>query len=174
MTDTVTGCAKTPLSDLLRRIPQEAVYSWTNPEEGRKLWQLGSESAPIGRLAHEAADALDAMLAASPQGEGSSAEAPMGAVAWLLTHPDEGVHTELAFMGREPITAADREAGWTAEALVRTHPPQPDALPGDLLEKVAQIIEAAIERHNPGNSLRHTIDDADAILSLIQSEGKSK
>ena len=39
-----------------------------------------------------------------------------------------------------------------------------------LRERVAQIIEAAIERHNPGNSLRHTIDDADAILSLIQSE----
>lgn len=50
------------------------------------------------------------------------------------------------------------------------HPPQPDALPGDLRERVAQIIEAAIERHNPGKSLRHTVDDADAILSLIQSE----
>ena len=48
--------------------------------------------------------------------------------------------------------------------------PQPDALPGDMRERVAQIIEAAIERHNPGNSLRHTLDEADAILSLIQSE----
>ena len=48
--------------------------------------------------------------------------------------------------------------------------PQPDALPGDLRERVTQIIEAAIERHNPGNSLRHTVDDADAILALIQSE----
>ena len=47
---------------------------------------------------------------------------------------------------------------------------EPDALPGDMREKVAQIIEAAIERHNPGNSLRHTLDEADAILSLIQSE----
>lgn len=60
MSDPAIGCAKTPLSDLLRRIPQDAVYNWTNPEEGRQLWQLGSESAPIGRLAHEAADALDA------------------------------------------------------------------------------------------------------------------
>ena len=46
----------------------------------------------------------------------------------------------------------------------------PDALAGDLRERVTQIIEAAIERHNPGKSLRHTVDDADAILSLIQSE----
>lgn len=66
-----------------------------------------------------------AMLAASPQGESSSA------------HP-------------API--------------------KPSGDTGELRERVAQIIEAAIERHNPGNSLRHTIDDADAILDLIQSE----
>ena len=40
----------------------------------------------------------------------------------------------------------------------------------ELRERVAQIIEAAIERHNPELSFRHTIDDADAILDLIQSE----
>ena len=52
-----------------------------------------------------------------------------------------------------------------------THDGGPNPAPArELWEKVAQIIEAAIERHNPGNSLRHTVDDADAILALIQSE----
>lgn len=75
-------------------------------------------------------------------------------------------------MGRKATTdraSLMREAADAIERLA-THSPQPDALPGDLREKVAQIIEAAIERHNPGNSLRHTLGDADAILSLIQSE----
>lgn len=64
----------------------------------------------------------EAMLAASPQGKGSSGD---------------------------------------------THPPQPDALPGDLREKVAAIIDAnkyeawTVDRAN---------QMADAILSLIQSE----
>jgi hypothetical protein len=59
--------AKTPLQDLLRRIPKDAVYRWEVPEDGREVWQLGWCSSPIGRLAHEAADALAA--APLPQGE---------------------------------------------------------------------------------------------------------
>ena len=49
-------------------------------------------------------------------------------------------------------------------------PIKPSGDTGELRERVAQIIEAAIERHNPELSFRHTIDDADAILDLIQSE----
>ena len=58
-----------------------------------------------------------------------------------------------------------------AEAL-RAHPTpiKPSADTRELRERATQIIEAAIERHNPGNSLRHTVYDADAILDLIQSE----
>ena len=163
MTDTVTGCAKTPLSDLLRRIPQEAVYSWTNPEESRKLWQLGSESAPIGRLAHEAADALDAMLAASPQGEGSSA------VAWrdIATAPRDGREI-VAYSqdvsgttGLNPfvsLCAWHPDAGFcTCELREVTHwmplPPPPSADPapikpsadtGELRERVARVVYIAI------------------------------
>ena len=77
-----------------------------------------------------------AMLAASPQGEGSSAEA---------------------------------------------HPPQPDALPGDLRETVARIVDPAgfDDRWDvPGlrheASLDERVDEslakADTILDLIQSE----
>ncbi len=50
--------AETPLSELLRRIPRDAVYSWDNPS--KQPWDLSTCSAPIGRLAHQAADALSA------------------------------------------------------------------------------------------------------------------
>lgn len=36
-------------------------------------------------------------------------------------------------------------------------------------QRIAEIVEAAIERHNPGKSLRHTLDDADAILASLAS-----
>ena len=70
---------------------------------------------------------LAAMLAASPQGEGSSAD---------------------------------------------THPPQPDALPGDLREKVAAVLYENIGAAAwSGDAEVHGIPEAaDAILSLIQSE----
>jgi hypothetical protein len=60
-------------------------------------------------------------------------------VAWLLTHPDEGVHTELAFMGREPITDADREAGWSAAPLYLRASPAPD----DVREALVELIDYA-------------------------------
>jgi predicted oxidoreductase len=34
-------------------------------------------------------------------------------------------------------------------------------------QRVAEIVEAAIERHAPTNSLRHTLDDADDILQAL-------
>lgn len=95
--------------------------------------------------------------------------APTEAVAWRFRTADRtfGQPGPWAY-GGEPIEGAT--PGYYEIEPLYTHPPQPDALPDDLRERVAQIIEAAIERHNPGNSLRHTIDEADAILSLIQSE----
>lgn len=64
MSDAPQGAAATPLQDLLRRIPRDAIYQWTVPEPDRAAWQLSTSSAPIGRLAHEAADRLDRL--ASP------------------------------------------------------------------------------------------------------------
>ena len=78
-----------------------------------------------GRIPGYAADDVRAvltMLAASPQGEGSSADA---------------------------------------------HPPQPDALPGDMREKVARLI---LDFPFNINCEREVPALADAILSLIQSE----
>ena len=66
-----------------------------------------------------------AMLAASPQGEGSSADAA---------------------------------------------PIKPSADTGELRERVAQIIGEAVNRRAPGQIVFSTLEDADAILDLIQSE----
>ena len=60
----------------------------------------------------------------------------------------------------------------------RTHPPQPDALPGDLRERVARLIDPSaflFSRDELDAKVRHHPHDAayalaDAILSLIQSE----
>jgi len=41
----------------------------------------------------------------------------MEAVAWLLTHPTEPRDCVLAYAWQEPITQADRDAGWDAQAL---------------------------------------------------------
>lgn len=62
----VSSAAETPIQDLLRRIPRDAIYQWTTPEADKELWQLSSNSAPIGRLAHEAADRIDLASRASP------------------------------------------------------------------------------------------------------------
>lgn len=35
-------------------------------------------------------------------------------------------------------------------------------------QRVAEIVEAAIERHAPANSIRHTLDDADAIIAALR------
>lgn len=50
-------------------------------------------------------------------------------VAWLLTHPTEPTDVELA-SSREPITDADRRAGWDAEPLYR-RPLQAEAPMGE-------------------------------------------
>ena len=119
-----------------------------------------------------------AMLAASHQGEGSSGE-------WI-THdsgpnPVPGKQVIVRFPDGDESVALDSECfDWSVpflgvpEATIIayrvTEGVKTSADTGELRERVAQIIEAAIERHNPGNSLRHTLDDADAILDLIQSE----
>ena len=55
------------------------------------------------------------------------------------------------------------------EALSRRPAPEAVAWRESLRQMVAEIVEAAIERHVPTNSIRHTLVDADAILALIAS-----
>ena len=93
--------------------------------------------------------------------------APTEAVAWRVrTSCGEGGFITDAYPanGKQLV-----KQGYTVQPLY-THPPQPDALPGDLREKVARIIEAAIERHEPDRVIYSTFDEADAILALIQTE----
>ncbi len=51
------GTAEVPLHEQLRRIPRHAVLQWENPS--KNPWDLPSCSAPVGLLAHQAADALE-------------------------------------------------------------------------------------------------------------------
>ena len=115
MTDTV--------SDLITRLEEAAAAQ-------PLLLTLPPQPTALAVLLREAAEALRAMLAASPQGEGSSADA---------------------------------------------HPPQPDALPGDLREKVRGAMKAwAQEDCSTGLKMMLTpkgfCDLETRILSLIQSE----
>ena len=165
MTDIMTGCAKTPLSDLLRRIPQEAVYNWTVPEEGRELWHLGSESAPIGRLAHEAADALDAMLAASPQGEGGPPT--RGGVVGDLDLYDDKVQAGISWTMRQ----------W-GEALGLTTWTQGDgseSVEGDVGAEIHTIlIDAGLRDPETNEMVRVKALELEAMLAASpQGEGSS-
>nr|WP_303683013.1 hypothetical protein [Brevundimonas naejangsanensis] len=61
------GAAETPISELLRNIPRDAVYHWENTS--KEPWCLPTCSSPVGLLAHRAADALDVLsLSAAPGG----------------------------------------------------------------------------------------------------------
>lgn len=51
------GIAQVPLHEHLRRIPRHAILQWENPS--KEPWDLAFSSAPVGLLAHQAADALD-------------------------------------------------------------------------------------------------------------------
>lgn len=51
------GTAQVPLHEHLRRIPRHAILQWENPS--KEPWDLAFSSAPVGLLAHQAADALD-------------------------------------------------------------------------------------------------------------------
>lgn len=110
MADATTGAAETPLQDRLRRIPRDAIYQWVTPEADRELWQLSSNSAPIGRLAHEAADRLDS-AALTPRHEAPAegadddgrlfAEAPLGTAA-LYRDLENGIRPILATREEAP------------------------------------------------------------------------
>jgi len=159
MTDPAIGCAKTPLSDLLRSIPQDAVLNWANPEEGRQLWQLGSESAPIGRLAHEAADALDAAA------WNHRTPAPEGEVARLLAYanshklPDEGP------IGAVKLKWGDLRAGY------QTLYAPPVVPVGSGTAVTAALIEDALRHRLSAKDGRVTgfADAADDIVSIIRN-----
>jgi hypothetical protein len=162
MTDPAIGCAKTPLSDLLRRIPQDAVYSWANPEEGRQLWQLGSESAPIGRLAHEAADALDAVRAVrTPALEGEVVawrvrEQPE--TGWLDTHDPEFWRKrgwEVQPLYASPVVPVGREEIAVAAVL------------REVLDWIDNWLPAFIQ----DNEWTATRAKADAILAALGTKG---
>lgn len=71
--------------------------------------------------------------------------------------------------GQDIIDANNAKADLFTEAANLIDRPAPEAVAWreKVRQRVAEIVEAAIERHVPTNSLRHTLDDADAILALI-------
>ena len=131
-----------------------------------------------GRIPGYAADDVRAvltMLAASPQGEGSSADAPVEAVAWRFWH-EGGWNFSLADPSPHLADCVERDALYTHPA-----PIKPSGDTGELRERVARIVDPAgfDDRWDvPGlrheASLDERVDEAlakaDAILDLIQSE----
>jgi hypothetical protein len=64
-------------------------------------------------------------------------------------------------------------AGALAEALLPfltalRQPVVPVGVSEEQRQRVAEIVEAAIERHAPANSIRHTLDDVDAIIAALR------
>ena len=119
--------------------------------------------------------AWSAMLAASPQGEGSSADAPVEAVAWRFWH-EGGWNFSLADPSPHLADCVERDALYTYPA-----PIKPSVDTGELRKRVAKIVDPAgfDDRWDvPGlrheASLDERVDEAlakaDAILDLIQSE----
>ena len=115
--------------------------------------------------------------------EGNTPPAPMEAVAWRYRYPNDPTWQ----------LTLDRKQAHDKTGEVRplyAHPPQPDALPGDLREKVARILDPLlfelIEALNNASGeppdlrkaasamrdarMETALNKADAILSLIQSE----
>ena len=117
--------------------------------------------------------------------EGNTPPAPMEAVAWRFRTADRtfGQPGPWAY-GGEPIEGAS--PGYYEIEPLYTHLPQPDALPGDLREKVARIVDpdAFDIPVEPDDAPEFRLDGpmrrgeakakADAILSLIQSERGEK
>ena len=52
--------------------------------------------------------------------------------------------------------------------LVIASPVVPVGVSEEQRQRVAEIVEAAIERHAPANSIRHPLDDVDAILAALR------
>lgn len=141
------GCAETPLSDLLRRVPKDLIARWDIPEEGRELWQLGSASAPVGALCHRAADQLDASLPTAK---------PAPEAGWLA----EAVSHAQAEIDKNPerCDAIRKNLGLTT-------PPSagPDAgLGRDVLEIAVATVRWALAR---GDDLRDYKEPLEVILS---------
>jgi len=53
-------------------------------------------------------------------------------------------------------------------AMLAASPVVPVGVREEQRQRVAEIVEAAIERHAPANSIRHTLDDADAIIAALR------
>lgn len=58
------GPCQTPLIDLLRCIPEDAVYQWEDEVRGFRSWS----SSPIGKHCHRAADEIEQLLEKLPCG----------------------------------------------------------------------------------------------------------
>lgn len=153
-----------------------AVYR-QDPDDDDRAW-AASQAEVIGQL-----------VVPVGSGDADKMGAPVEAAGWrdIANAPRDGTRFLAVMSGFEPeIHWWDVKIGWcVGEGIYRDPehwqplPPPPSAHPtpikpsadtGELRERVTQIIEAAIERHNPGNAVRHTLDDADEILNLIQSE----
>ena len=100
-------------------------------------------------------------MSADHIGDATNMVAPVEAVAWRVRGPRGGwVHSDKL------------PSSWRNAEPLYTHPApiKPSGDTGELRERVAQIIGEAVNRRAPGQIVFSTLEDADAILDLIQSE----
>lgn len=110
-------------------------------------------------------------MSADHIGDATNMVAPVEAVAWRLRRVGE---TRWNFWDLNPCVHNPVYADatrWEVQPLY-THPApiKPSGDTGELRKRVAQIIGEAVNRRAPGQIVFSTLEDADAILDLIQSE----
>jgi hypothetical protein len=112
--------------------------------------------------------------ACGPDEYGSSNEwnrrtpAPEGEVVAWRVRTSCGQGGFLAEVLSDSARASLAEGGYSVQALYAS-PVVPVGVGEEQRQRVAEIVEAAIERHAPANSIRHTLDDADAIIAALRT-----
>lgn len=124
----------------------------------REFYLSSAYDPKAARPADTVRAAIEFALSAAPGGEGEP-------VAWLLKHPTEPTECEIArWSGGEPLTDADRAAGWTSEPLFTASDPvawRPDR------ESVARLVQGGDGWAYDGDRIdEESLAAADAILAL--------
>jgi hypothetical protein len=103
----------------------------------------------------------DDMEAASPAPEGE-------VVTWREDDGGKWVYYDAASDTGQHIRDYQKERHGVDVFPLYASPVVPVGVSEEQRQRVAEIVEDAIERHAPANSIRHTLDDADAIMAALR------
>jgi hypothetical protein len=93
--------------------------------------------------------------------------APEGEASLWGCADGNGIDPRLVFRDRPTAEQVAADMNMVAQPLYAS-PVVPVGVSEEQRQRVAEIVEAAIERHAPANSIRHTLDDVDAILAALR------